>query len=361
MTVRYWTIGYLAVIAGLALGLAYVFSNYSYDIQGGVVVFLALCIIAFYLIGKMAKAEEGQWFLSILVLSFFLKLLAAIVRLNTNEYLYGGQYDSGRYHRTGLEVANELWRGDFTLVSTLTRLEGGWGTRFTEFYSGLLHTITGPTLPGAFLVFSLLAFIGLYFYYRAFRIAFPDGNRKLFAILVFLFPSMVFWPNVLGKDALMALFIGLAAYGSARVFAGQYSKSLIPLLIGLLGAFTVRPYMTGILALAMIVALTLGSGRFLSKSPVVFLAVLGGAIMVGWYLIPVGAQYAGLPDNSLSGLQDYIAARQTSTGGGGSGFTFPSISTANIPAIFMTILIRPFLWEANSWQVFLQATEELVP
>jgi hypothetical protein len=293
-----------------------------------------------------------------LVLSFFLKLLAGLVRINTNESLYGGQYDAGRYHSTGMEVAEQLWSGDFTLVAELTKLEGSWGTRYTEFYSGLVHTMTGPTIYGAFLVFSFLAFIGLYFYYRAFCIAFPHGNRKLYALLVFLLPSLIFWPNGLGKDALMALFIGLTAYGAARVFAGEYLKSLLPLGIGLLGALTVRPHMIGIAAVAMMAGLILGSRRFVSTSPVLYVVVMAVIFMGALYLVPLGAQYAGLSDTSLEALQGYIDQRQTSTGGGGSGFTFPSITDpTNFPEIAVTIIARPFPWEAHNLQAFIQSAD----
>jgi hypothetical protein len=306
----------------------------------------------------MAQAEEGQWFLVVLVVSFFLKLLAAMVRYATNQSFYNGQYDSGRYHATGMRVAEDLWKLDFEFITSLMNFEGAWGTRYTELYSGLVHAFTGPTIHGVFLVFSALSFIGLYFYYRAFCIAFPHGNRKLYAILVFLVPTLVFWPNVLGKDALMALFMGMMAYGVARVYVGEYSKSVIPLCIGLLGTFTVRPHMTGIMVIAMVAAMLLGGGKFLSRSPILYVALVGAVLLGGWYLVPVGLEYSGLSGGSVDDLQDYIDLRQVQTGSGGSGFTFPSITNPlNFPAIAITVIARPFPWEAHNLQAFIQAAD----
>jgi hypothetical protein len=267
MITHYHTLVYYAFWAALALILAYIFANYTYDVQGGVLVLLAICPIGFFLIRRMAKAEDGGWFLVILVVSFILKLAFSQLRIFTNETFYGGQFDSGRYHSVGKQVAEDLWHLDFGSILPLLTFQGSWGTRFTEFYSGLVHAVIGPTLYGAFLAFSLLSFMGLYFYYRAFCIAFPSGNRRLYAALLFLMPRLLFWPNGLGKDALMALFIGLAAYGAARAFSGEYARSMLPLAAGLFGAFTVRPHMVGILAIAMVAAFMLGAGELSPGHP----------------------------------------------------------------------------------------------
>lgn len=358
MTARFWNITYLAILAALALTVAYTFSRYSYEIQGGVLVFIGLCLLSFWMLRKMAQAEEGQWFLAVLVAAFFIKLLAAIVRYNTNELFYNGQYDAERYHNTGIRVAQDLWKLDFSFITSLLKLDGAWGTRYTEFYSGIVHAFAGPSIFAAFFIFSALSFIGLYFYYRAFCIAFPSGNRKLYALLIFLMPSLVFWPNILGKDALMAFFLGLTAYGVARVFAGEYGKCIIPMCIGAAGSFTIRPHMTAIMLISMVAALLLGGGKFLSRSPILYIAVVATILTIGWYFVPVAMEYTGLAGGSVDDLQQYIDRRQSSTSGGGSGFTFPSITNPlNFPEIAMTIIFRPFPWEAHNLQAFIQATD----
>ena len=93
----------------------------------------------------------------------------------------------------------------------------------------------GPSLAAGYLGFSLVAFIGSFFFYRSFCIAFPAGDKRLYALAAFFFPSIVYWSNGMGKDALMLLFIGLTAYGVARLMTNSFVLGMIPLILGLLG------------------------------------------------------------------------------------------------------------------------------
>ena len=70
------------------------------------------------------------------------------------------------------------------------------GTGFMRMVTGVVYVVTGPSLVGGFLVFSVLGFWGIYFVYRAF-VALPcrEGNDWLYGLLMFLLPSMLFWPS----------------------------------------------------------------------------------------------------------------------------------------------------------------------
>ena len=81
---------------------------------------------------------------------------------------------------------------------------------------GLLTITIGNAMPTFFVLFAFIALWGAYFFYRAFCIAFPNGNRGLYGVMLVLLPSMVYWSSAIGKDALEQFFIGLSAYGFAR-------------------------------------------------------------------------------------------------------------------------------------------------
>ena len=61
----------------------------------------------------------------------------------------------------------------------------------------------------AFLVFSWLAFWGLFLFYRAFTIAVPEGRRRSYAHLVFFLPALLFWPSSIGKESWMIFALGI--------------------------------------------------------------------------------------------------------------------------------------------------------
>ena len=71
---------------------------------------------------------------------------------------------------------------------------------------GLAALLIGDALPTLFIAFSLVSLAGGYLYYRAFMIAFPDGDRLLFGLLVILSPSLLFWSSFIGKDSLIQYF-----------------------------------------------------------------------------------------------------------------------------------------------------------
>lgn len=344
----------------IALLFGFVFSNYGYNAQGGVVVFLVLLLVGAFLIKKMSRIEPGRFFLTILAIGFGLKLVAAMSRMAINESVYGGLYDAGRYDRSGNAIANSIWNLDFAAVSSFFR----FGTPFMEFWSGVSHALTGPTVIGSYLIFAVLAFIGSFFFYRAFCVAFPYGNRYLYAILAFLYPAILYWPNGLGKDAWMALCIGLAAYGGALLLKRGGINGLLPLALGLYGAFTVRPHVAGIIGIALLTAFLLGKGSASGLYSLSYrLAIVVMAAFLIWQFMPTILDKAGLDDFTLdsTGLdttQSYFEKRQRSTGGGGAAFKALSFGDPLfVPKAVMTMLFRPFLWEAHNFLALIQAAD----
>ncbi len=238
------------------------------------------------------------------------------------------------------------------------------GTRFLEILTGQVYVFTGPTRLGGFMVFSWLGFLGCYLFYRAFRIAYPDGDGRRYALLVFFFPTLLFWPSSIGKEAFMMLVLGAAALGAAQLLASRF-RGLVWLGLGLWGAAVVRPHMALIcgagLAVAAPIALLRGApgsleGRHRSR--------LGGAVLVltlflaGPTLIGVAERFFGLESlNSETAEQVFEeVARRT----GQADSTFTPVSPNNPVGFALggsTVLFRPFPFEAHNAQALMASFE----
>src|SRR5207302_1290095 len=84
-------------------------------------------------------------------------------------------------------------------------------------------------------------------------ITYPDGDLRRYALLVFFFPTLLFWPSSIGKEAFMILALGAAALGAAQLFVGRF-RGLVWLALGLWGAAVVRPHMALIVGAGLVVA-----------------------------------------------------------------------------------------------------------
>ena len=140
-----------------------------------------------------------------------------MVRFSTLAVAYGGGGDTNLYDHAGATLAPQLRSGIYRGLGKIT------GTRFVEVLTGQVYAVTGVTELGATMVYSFLTFVGMLGFYRAFVLAFPAGDRTRYRRLLFLFPTMWFWPSSIGKDAWMVFCLGLAMYGFAKVLHGRYA------------------------------------------------------------------------------------------------------------------------------------------
>lgn len=344
----------LLVAGAAALAVGLFMARTDYDWQGLALLIPVAGFIALFLLPRMARLEAGSFFFRILMAGFVLKMAFCMVKVLFGFGVYGGSADWIGYHRSGTAVAEYIWRFDFGPVVSLLQ----FGTDFLEFFTGVVYALIGPTLYGGHLFYGVLAFLGSYFYYKAFRVAFPQGNRRLYAVLIFLFPSILYWANGITKDALMLLAIGLSAYGSALLLR-QRLWGLAPLLAGLAGTLWIRPHIAAMLALALAAALLPGFGGK-RKAASVLSYVLRFAVVVGliYFVLPRALTFLGLEQLSYDSLMEYMKLRQAQTFTGGSAFqTYGILEPLGFPFALMTLLFRPFPWEAHNLQALVQAME----
>ena len=177
---------------------------------------------------RISAADADRGVFRFLMASLAVRLgIGAVVRYIVTFGVYGAA-DAQRYHREGTEIAESFRDGVFTNLGSLR------ATRFIEVLTGSVYSISGPSKLGGFLVYAWFGFLGSMLFYRAFRLAYPTGDARRYRYLVFLWPSIVYWPSSIGKDAYMLLVLGAAAYGVAKICTGSL-RGLTWLALGLAG------------------------------------------------------------------------------------------------------------------------------
>jgi hypothetical protein len=339
-----------------AIGQAYVGrAKGAYDVIGAYVVFIGLLLISLPIVIAIGRRDPDPRILRVVKWALFLKLLGGVFRYLVVSELYSGFGDSALYHRAGLQLSalfrDGVYHADIGPVI---------GTGFIDIVTGVVYTLIGPTKIGGFIFFSWLGFWGLLLFYRAFCIGIPNGDRFRYALLIFFMPSMIFWPSATGKDAWMMFALGLCAYGVARIHVRRWGGFIV-LALGLLASVMARPHVAAIVMVAL-TASYLFRRSPQRQSPVGPVAkVIGIVVLVALTGLVLRQAESYLNVDSLTNqetiteLQDYTR-KQTTTGF--SKFETPEKGGASsLPLGIVTLLFRPFPWEATSGQSLFASLE----
>lgn len=349
----------VALIAAILVSLAYGMNHTSYLIWGGFWVAPALLVLSLPIANRAARLD-GPAIARLVMAAAVAKVVAApLLRYWMAFILYGGSSDATLYHQSGALLAPLLRDGVYGDLGQLS------GTRFIEILTGVVYAFTGPTRLGGFMVFSWFSFLGLYLFYRAFRTAYPDGDGRRYALLLFFFPTVFFWPSSIGKEAFMVLALGACALGAAQLVVGRF-RGLAWLGLGLWGAALVRPHMALIVGAGLAVAAPLAMLRGGADRRRRQRGRLGGALLVlgllvgGSTLISVTESFFKL--DSLNAQTAREQLDETTRRSGKTGSTFTTFSPDN-PVGFVlagaTVLFRPFPFEVRNVQAMLTSLEGL--
>jgi hypothetical protein len=318
----------------------------------GVVVGVA-SLAAIWLVARLAMREDDPFVARIIVLGCAAKLFGSAVRFFVLSDLYDGLGDATRYLDAGHRLAPSIRSGNLP--------EEAWstGTPFMEFVAGVYVALFGARPMVAFFVFGFLAYVGALFFLYAFRVAFPDGDHRRYAVLVLLLPTMVFWPSSIGKESWLVLSLGVAAYGAARILRRK-SFGYLFLLIGGFATYMVRPHMAALFGASLAAAFLL---RWRDNSVRQGVA----AWVIGAAAIGVGAAFVlanfaeELPQNQLvegSAVDRVFAETDRRTSVGGSEFdSRPVRGPGDLVHAFVTVPFRPLPTEAHNTQARLASLE----
>ncbi len=264
--------------------------------------------------------------------------------------IYNAAVDSFHYWSVGLGLAS-----DFSLAGWSVFKPPYWSTNLINNLCGLVALVAGDALPTLFVIFALAALWGGFFFYRAFCIAYPDGDRRLYGLLVMFLPSIVFWSSAIGKDALEQLFIGVTAFGFARVTERHGSRDLLICITGLAGAILIRPHIGAMLTIACVAPYTfLGTRGHLMRAATKMLLV--PILLVSMvYLIVMAGSFVKVESTDAAGAALNKITKSGQFGGSVFGESLP-VRMAMSPFL----IFRPLPWEVHSAMAAVASLEGFV-
>lgn len=349
---------FIGSVVGLAAAAALIiaFTTKSYSLWGGIVVVPIIVAIngtfAWRVVERWRDFEP--WLVRLMGWALAAKIAGSLARYAVAYVFYNGAADAETYNLYAA-YHYQAWRaGDITWET-----DGKQGTLVMQFLTTAVYTVIGPTPLAAFVVFASLAFWGQYLLYRAFRIAVPAGDGRLYALLVLLLPSLLYWPSSIGKEAWLMLGVGLTSYGAARLFTSQ-SGALLFLAAGAVSTAAVRPHIAVLLFTAMLMAQVF---RPAGHSFTGVFGKLGGLIVLGGaaaFLVTQSAGFLGIDDLSFQAVSDEVQWASGQASQGGSAFTpTPFFSLFGPIMAPITVLFRPFPWETHNIALLAQSFEGL--
>jgi hypothetical protein len=348
----------LLLIAGYVAVLQLTAGRASYDTLGALIFIPALILVSAPLLAWAGRLDPDPRFLRLLVAAFVFKAVATVARYFMSMVFYEGVADASGYHGHGARLASSYRQGDFSAELGFDFI----GTGFIRALTGMVYAVTGASVYVGYAVFAWLGFWGLYFFYRAFQTAIPDGDHRRYALLVFFLPSLVFWPSSLGKEAWMLLGIGLTAFGAAKLLVGSWGW-ILPLVAGVGATSVVRPHVTAMsfTAIAMALVLRRPLRRATVLTPLVRVAVTVVVVSVTLLLATFAASFLEVEEVSGESIATATSTASEATSQGGSEFTATEMdSPLDFPVAAATVLFRPFLFEVSSAQMLVASLESLI-
>lgn len=287
----------------------------------------------------------------LMFVGLLLKLAACAASLYIALRVYQGSADAAHYITAGRHIA-----GRYESLGTLQFYEPYWSTNFVRNLTGLICIILGPSMVNATVIYALLGFWGQYLAFRAFRTAYPHGDERLAGMLLFLLPSIVFWPAAIGKDSLALLFIGMTIYGYARLDRSGKGRGLFLAVLGLGGILLVRPHVAAMLAAAFVVPYVFARGKPGLKTAAFRFASVVVLLVTAAYLIRGAQQFVGASEiaDTTSALE--MAQRKSNFGSSAFGTASPLARVLAAPVLFF----RPFPWEIHNLQAAIAGGESLL-
>lgn len=343
---------------------SYVQRETELDYAAGLLWWSLLSVALWFLGGA-----DRQHLLTAWTVKFFVVLVAMLFyeykyRYNLDTFAYFNTVLTGRFQfYEGVDWFRESWIP--TLVETVATgtIEGALiqsaGTENMLRILLIIAQVTGPYFHALKVVYSFLGFIGTWLVYRAVVVIVGRPFLPAFYGLV-LYPSMLFWSSILGKDPILLLFIGLYAYGGALWLVRASPGGLAWVSLALLGSYLFRPWTAAIEAAPLFLATLV---KFFGLLPVILACVVAA---LG--LLQETATFDVLKLMGDSALLEELATKAggaASEPGSGTGFDFAEAkdmlsSPQGILVILFSGLFRPLPFDVTNLMVAMAAVENSI-
>jgi len=202
-----------------------VFTDYVWGVAWAVVLFLS--IFAWPVSWAHKKMLAAAW---------LVKCFTALVLMLPYEERYYGLdcwYYFRSAHADAEQILESLLRGGADVIVAIAALQ----------------LKIGPDSYHAMkLTFAMIGLVGIFLFYRAAEQLLGKYAPVAFWILL-LYPSILFWSSIFGKDPPVLAAIGLHVWGLANLAAHRKPKYLLAVVGGILAVSTIRIWMGPILIL----------------------------------------------------------------------------------------------------------------
>ena len=358
----------LLAIAVVVLSAAVGLGRLPFDAWSGILTLTALVALTIPVLTWLARKEGDPRLFTLLMWGMAATVAGMLVRYFFVTVVYNDSADAGNYAFGASQLASLFRQGTFTTVAPHLESFPAESQRI-GLVLAVAYLFTGTSRWAGSVVFAWLAFGGRLLMWRALRRAVPEADDKRYLMLLLFFPSLLFWPASIGKEALMILALGIVSFAAAQLLAERVSAGSIALFIaGLAGLVFIRPHLAAIGVVALGVASLVGTLGGLGKGAqlkstavrVVALAVLVVAAVV---VFSQTAKVLGSNDASggVGGVGGGLDKTLDQTSIGGSAFAAPAVSSPlDVPWAMVTVIFRPFLWEVNGASTLVAGVESLI-
>lgn len=354
----------LSVVSVITVGMAFAADKINYDVTIGVITLMVLIVVSVPVLRWVAKEEGDPDLFKLLMVALLAKVVFSLIRYFVIAVIYGDNADAGVYSVAGTDLS-QLWRkGILTLVPPELESRPVESQRIAVL-TAMVYTITGPSRYAGTFVFTWFCYAGQVLMVRAFSLGVPKGDMRRYAVIVLFLPSMLFWPSSIGKEATIIGFLGLVCYGAAKLLAKRSSvNGLLIFGVGAAGLLFIRPHM----AMIAIVGLAFASAAGTVSSMRERGATRAASVRLGALILLIVAAAGATtqlskffevnPDEGSGGVTAVLERTLEQTKQGGSEFAPAAVtSPAQIPAAIITVIYRPFPWEARNMNSMIAATE----
>ncbi len=337
----------------------------AFDAWSGILTVTALVALTIPVLTWLARKEGDPDLARLLMWGMIATIAGALVRYFFVTVIYEDSADAGKYSFAAGQLARLMKQGTFTSVPPGLESFPAESQRI-GLVLAFVYLVTGTSRWAGSMVFAWFAFGGRLLMWRALRRAVPEADDKRYLLLLLFFPSLVFWPSSIGKEALMILALGVVSYAAAQLLSERVSASSIALFVaGLAGLLFIRPHLAaigvGALGVASLVGTLggLGKGARL-KSTAVRVVALAVLVVAAAVVFSQTAKFFGASGED-GGVAEVLDSTLKQTSIGGSAFDAPAVtSPLDIPWAFVTVIFRPFLWEASGASTLVAALESVV-
>ena len=333
-------------------------SEDTFNVWGALLIGPMLFAISLPILSREARKLGDRKLMKVFTLALLCMFAGALIRYFVTYEIYDGQADASGYHGKGSIIAEQISSGELG-----RSLESFTRTDFIRFFTGVVYFLIGPSRLGGFLFYSWLAFWGLFLFFKAFLVAVDTGDSKSYGNLVFFYPSLLYWPATIGKDAWMVLWLGLASLGVAHAMKGRTFQGLSMVAGGLALAGIVRVPVAGMagVGLAMAYVIRKPSEKLKGLGPIVKIASI--ALMIGLiaFMIKWSGDFLNADLSNPASVSATLEQTSSRADHGGSQFD-PIVVTSphHVPMAIVTVLYRPFFFEAHNLQALIAAVEGMI-